>query len=76
MELSESIRKWTLKNSHDYKLAIPAKIIGKVIGEVPQAKADMKGTMALINDEAKRVNSLPLEQVEKELAAYSFEEKK
>jgi len=76
MDLGTSIRKWTLKNAHDYKLAIPAKIIGKVIGEVPDAKSDMKGTMALINDEAKRVNALSIEQVEKELAAYSFEEKK
>lgn len=76
MELSDAIRKWTLKNAADYKLAIPAKIIGKVIGEVPEAKADMKGTMAKINEEAKRVNALPLEQVQEELAAYSFEEKK
>lgn len=76
MELSDAIRKWTLKNAADYKLAIPAKIIGKVIGEVPSAKEDMKGTMAKINEEAKRVNALPIEQVEGELGAYSFEEKK
>ncbi len=74
--LEETIRKHTLKNAHDYKLAIPAKIIGKVIGEHPGCKADMKGTMKLINEEAKRVNSLTPEMMEKELAEFTFEEKK
>ncbi len=72
----EVIRKWALKNAHDYKLAIPAKIIGKVIGEWPDAKADMKATMKLINDEAKRVNELKPEEMEKELAEFTFAEKK
>jgi len=74
--LEEIIRKHTLKNAHDYKLAIPAKIIGKVIGEFPDAKADMKGTMKLINEEAKRVNALAPADAEKELAEFTFEEKK
>jgi len=74
--LEEIIRKHTLKNAHDYQLAIPAKIIGKVVGEFPAAKADMKGTMKLINEEAKRVNALTHEQVARELAEFSFEEKK
>lgn len=74
--LEEVIRKHTLKNAHDYKLAIPGKIIGKVIGEAPDAKKDMAGTMKLINEEAKRVNALAHADMEKELAAYTFEEKK
>ncbi|MEM2138081.1 MAG: glutamate--tRNA ligase [Candidatus Anstonellaceae archaeon] len=74
--LEEIIRKHTLKNAHDYKLAIPAKIIGKVIGEWPDAKNDMKGTMKLINEEAKRVNALAPADAEKELAEFTFEEKK
>ncbi|VVC01708.1 Glutamate--tRNA ligase [uncultured archaeon] len=74
--LEEVIRKHTLKNAHDYKLAIPAKIIGKVIGEVPDARKDMAGTMKLINEEAKRVNALPVADMEKELATCTFEEKK
>ena len=74
--LEETIRKWTLKNAADYKLAIPAKIIGKVIAECPDAKADMKGTMKLINEEAKRVNALAIAELEKEFAAFTFEEKK
>lgn len=75
-DLATSIRKWALKNAHDYKLAIPAKVIGRVLAECPEAKADMKGTMALINEEAKRVNALSHEAVEKELAEFAFEEKK
>lgn len=75
-DLKDSIRKWTLKNASDYKLAIPNRIIGRVIGEVPEAKGDMKGTMALINEEAKRVNSMALEQVAEELKQFTFEEKK
>ena len=74
--LEETIRKWTLKNAADYKLAIPGKIIGRVIGECPDSKADMKATMKLINEEAKRVNALSHEDVAKELAEFTFEEKK
>jgi len=74
--LEEVIRKWTLKNAADYKLAIPAKIIGRIIGEFPDSKSDMKGTMKLINEEAKRVNALTPEQVAAELKDFAFEEKK
>lgn len=74
--LEEVIRKWTLKNASDYKLAIPGKIIGRVIGEWPDAKADMKATMKLINEEAKRVNELKPEEQQKELSEFVFEEKK
>ncbi|MCX8197976.1 MAG: glutamate--tRNA ligase [Candidatus Micrarchaeota archaeon] len=74
--LEEIIRKHVLKNAHDYGLAIPAKVVGKVIGECPEAKADMKGTMKLISEEAKRVNSLSKQEVEKELSQFTFEEKK
>lgn len=74
--LEEVIRKWTLKNAHDYKLAIPAKIIGRVIGEFPDAKKDMKGTMKLINEEAKRANLLSAGELQKELSEFAFEERK
>ncbi|MCX8195145.1 MAG: glutamate--tRNA ligase [Candidatus Micrarchaeota archaeon] len=74
--LEEIIRKHTLKNAYDYKLAIPAKIIGKVIGEFPAAKENMKETMKLINEEAMRVNRLAREEIEKELSLFSFATKK
>jgi glutamyl-tRNA synthetase len=70
MNLEEIIRKHCLKNAHDYKLAIPAKVIGRVIAEWPDAKADMKGTMAKINEVAKEINSLSYEAVDAELAKY------
>jgi glutamyl-tRNA synthetase len=76
LSLDEIIRKYSLKNAHDYKLAIPAKVVGKVIGEFPEAKKDMAATMKLLNEEAKRVNSLTFEQVEKELLEFEFAEKK
>jgi glutamyl-tRNA synthetase len=76
LPLEEAIRKHTLKNAHDYKLAIPAKVIGKVLQECPDAKKDMAGTMKLCNEEAKRVNSLAYADVEKELAEFAFEERK
>ena len=74
--LEETIRKHTLKNAHDYKLAIPGKIIGKVIGEWPDSKNDMKGTMKLLNEEAKRVNALSVAQMAEELKEFIFKEKK
>ena len=74
--LESIIRKHTLKNASDYKLAIPGKIIGKIIADFPDAKKDMKATMKLINEEAKRVNSLSHEEVEKELKDFTFAEKK
>jgi len=76
LSLEETIRKYTLKNACDYKLAIPAKVVGKVIGEFPGAKSDMKATMKLLNEEAKRVNSLTLEQVAQEMKEFEYEEKK
>ncbi|MFA6907926.1 MAG: glutamate--tRNA ligase [Candidatus Micrarchaeia archaeon] len=76
LTLEEAIRKYALKNAHDYKLAIPGKIVGKVIGEFPDAKNDMKAAMKLINEEAKRVNSLTHGQVAQEMKEFEYEEKK
>ena len=59
LSLEEIIRKYSLKNAHDYKLAIPGKIVGKVIGEFPEAKNDMKATMKLINEEAIKSSKFP-----------------
>ena len=76
LSLEEIIRKHSLKNAADYKLAIPAKVVGKVIGEFPDAKNDMKATMKLLNEEAKRVNALTHAQVLQEMKEFEFEEKK
>jgi len=76
LTLEETIRKYSLKNAMDYKLAIPAKVVGKVIGEFPDAKSDMKSTMKFLNEEAKRVNSLTMEQVILEMKEFEYAEKK
>jgi glutamyl-tRNA synthetase len=76
LSLEETIRKYSLKNAHDFKLAIPAKVIGKVVLEFPDAKKDMAGTMKLCNEEAKRVNLLSPQAVAKELEDFTFAEKK
>ena len=76
LSLEEIIRKYSLKNAHDYKLAIPGKVVGKVIGEFPDAKNDMKATMKLLNEEAKRVNALTHAQVQDEMKHFEYEEKK
>ncbi len=73
--LAECITKWTLKNAADYGLAIPAKVISRVIAEHPEKKTDMKGLMALISEECKRVNALSKEQAAAGLSAFHFEEK-
>ncbi|MDE1798643.1 MAG: glutamate--tRNA ligase, partial [Candidatus Micrarchaeota archaeon] len=75
-ELQASIRKWTLKNANDYGLAIPAKVISRVVAEHPECKSDFKGLMALINEDAKIVNAQSKEWVASELGAFGFEEKK
>lgn len=71
-----SIKKWTLKNAHDYKLAIPGKVISRVIGEFPDLKSDMKTLMARIIEECKRVNDLAPAESDAEYASFTFEEKK
>lgn len=59
--------------------ANPGAIVGKIIQEFPDAKKDMKNTMALINEKAKDINELNLEEQEimlKELSPESFNKEK
>jgi len=76
LSLEETIKKYTLQNAHVYKLAIPAKVGGKGIQEFPEAKADMKATMKLLNEEAKRVNALTPGQVLHEMKEFEYAERK
>ncbi len=75
-ELQTSIRKWTLKNAHDYKLAIPGKVIARVLAEFPEWKGETKALMALIIGECKRVNDLAPEASDAEFVQFIYEEKK
>lgn len=70
------IRKHVLKNAFDYGKANAGSVVGKVIGELPDCKKDMKGTMARISAEIARVSKLTKPQVEAEMANYAYAEKK
>lgn len=70
------IRKYALKNAFDFGKANSGAVVGKVIGEFPEAKKDMKTTMSKINQIISEVNKLSKEQIENELKNYTFEDKK
>ncbi len=73
--IDEIIRKHVLKNIHDYGKANPGSIIGKVIGEFPDAKKDVKGAMRKINDEISRASKLSKEEIEDEMSNFEYVEK-
>ena len=73
--IEEVIRKHALKNAVDFGKANAGSVVGKVIGEFPDAKKDMKTTMAKINEAINNINNLSREAIESELKNYSFTEK-
>ncbi len=75
MNLKESCYKHALKNAFDYDSASAKFVVGKVLGEVPEAKADMKATMAAVKEAVDKANALSKGEVAKALEAYSFEKK-
>ncbi|MBI5635482.1 glutamate--tRNA ligase, partial [Candidatus Micrarchaeota archaeon] len=76
MALEKIVRKHALKNAFDYGKANPGGVVGKVIADFPDAKADMKKTMALIAKTIAEVNKLSKQEVEAELGNYEFALKK
>ncbi|VVB73473.1 Glutamate--tRNA ligase [uncultured archaeon] len=75
MELNQIIRKWALKNAHDYGKADMGSVVGKVIAEMPEAKKDMKSAMKRINDMVEEVNGMKKPAIEKALKEFEFQEK-
>lgn len=73
--IEETIRKHVLKNIHDFGKASPGSIIGKVIGECPEAKNDVRGAMAKINEEISRASKLSKDELEKEMSGFEYFEK-
>ncbi len=67
------ILKHALKNAFDYGKTSPGNIVGKVIGEAPEAKADMKSLMKKISDMAALVNSYPKDKVIAEMSNFKYE---
>ncbi len=70
------IRKHVLKNACDYGKANAGSVVGKVIGELPECKKDMKATMARINAEVARVSKLAKGEIAKEMASFEYAAKK
>ncbi|MGC9005274.1 MAG: glutamate--tRNA ligase [Candidatus Micrarchaeia archaeon] len=75
MDIEELIRKHALKNAHDYGRANPGAVAGKVIAEFPNAKNNIKEVMQKINKAITEINKMKKQEIEKELARYSFEKK-
>jgi len=73
MDVQASARKWALKNRQDHGSAQAAALMGKVIGEVPDAKSDIAGLKAILEKVAADVNALSVEQVDAELSAFTFD---
>jgi glutamyl-tRNA synthetase len=76
MSLDPIITKHVLKNAFDYGKPNAGSIVGKVIGEHPDAKKDMKATMAAIMKEVARVSKLSKADIEKEMSKFVYVEKK
>lgn len=76
MDLREVVRKFALKNALDYGSADAKAVVGKVVAEVPEARKDMKATVAMIAVEVEKINAMQKTEIGAELSSYSFEEKK
>ncbi|VVB66588.1 Glutamate--tRNA ligase [Candidatus Gugararchaeum adminiculabundum] len=75
-ELNEIVRKHVVKNALDYGKANAGAVVGRVIGELPEAKNDMKETMKIISKAVAEVNKLSRVELEGEAANYTYAEKK
>lgn len=76
MSIEEIIEKHALKNAHDYGKADPGSIIGKVIGEIPDAKKDMKSLVAKVKDAVQKVNKMSKSDIETAMSKFTYAEKK
>ena len=72
LSLVEIIKKHVLKNAYDYGLADPRSVVGRVIGECPECKKDMKETMKLIASTIGEINKMKKEEIEKEMQAFEY----
>ncbi|MEM4336190.1 MAG: glutamate--tRNA ligase [Candidatus Anstonellales archaeon] len=75
MDVEEIIRKHAIKNAYDYGKANAGAVAGKVIADYPEAKNSMKEIMQKISKIVNEINKMKKEEIEKELAKYSFEKK-
>lgn len=74
--MNEIVWKWVVRNTRDYGKADPKAVVGKVIGEWPEAREDLPRTMQLITAAVETAAKLSKEQLDKELSAFVFEQRK
>ncbi|MEM4389212.1 MAG: glutamate--tRNA ligase [Candidatus Micrarchaeia archaeon] len=72
----ELVLKHALKNAWEYGKADIRAVTGKVLAAAPEAKKDMRATLALIAEVVAEVNALPREEIEARLSAFTFPERK
>ncbi|MDD3175175.1 MAG: glutamate--tRNA ligase family protein, partial [Candidatus Nanoarchaeia archaeon] len=79
MELKDTIRKLALENAIKFKgKANPGALVGGIVKLYPETKTDMSSLQSKINQIVEEINSLTLEQQQKELLQLNpsyFEEK-
>ena len=76
MGIEEIIEKHVLKNAYDYGKADPGSIIGKVIGEMPDAKKDMKALVSKVKETVAAVNKMSKSEIETTMSKFTYVEKK
>ncbi|VVC04910.1 Glutamate--tRNA ligase [Candidatus Burarchaeum australiense] len=74
--IEDVLWKFALKNAHDYGTAQANAVVGKALAELPEARNNMRETMALAQKIVAVVNTMKKEELEEKLAHYSFAEKK
>ena len=75
-KLEEIILKHAVKNAHDYGQAKPGAVVGKVIGEYPEVKWDMKQVMSKIKEIVDYVNGLSEEERTRLMDRFTYQVKK
>ena len=74
--MKDLILKYALKNALDYngKANFQA-VLGKILNEKPELRRNIKDLAKEINEVIKKVNSMKLDDIKKDISKYEFEEK-
>ncbi len=77
MSYEQDLRIWALENAIKYKgKTNPKALVGKVIGAYPDKKSNMKELIQDLNTITNEINSLSLQDQEKEYATYGITKEK
>ncbi len=75
MEIDKLIRKHAIKNAHDYGKSNFKNVVGKIVGEHPEVKENMKEFIEKAKQICDEVNHMSREDIESELSKYEFASK-